>query len=371
MSNHVLFEIGIEELPARFIDDAESQLFVKTEEWLKKANITYESIKTYSTPRRLAIMIGNIAEEQKTIREEARGPQLKIAKDESGNWTKAALGFVKGQGKQPEDIYVKEIKGQEYIFVEKVIEGRKTVEILPEFKDIITSIHFPQTMRWGEGIFRFARPIRWILALFNDQVIPFEVANVTSNNVTFGHRFLGQESVITDPTRYETILEENYVIVDPERRENIILKQIHELESKINARIVVNDSLLNEVRNLVEYPTVFHGQFEEEYLQLPEEPLITSMQEHQRYFPVKSKEDDTLLPYFVSVRNGDNRELNNVVRGNEKVLRARLADAVFFYEEDKKYSIDFYIHKLKTVVFQEKIGTIYEKLTNVTKITEK
>lgn len=371
MSNHVLFEIGVEELPARFIDQAEKQLFDLTKKWLDENHIEYEAMKTYSTPRRLAIQINSIADYQTTITEEVRGPQEKIAKDENGEWSKAAIGFTKGQGKNPEDIYMREVKNTRYIFVEKRIEGKKTEEILPDFTKIISSINFPQTMRWGSDTYRFARPIRWLVALYNNKVIPFEVAHVKTDNVTYGHRFLGDICTISDPLMYESILEENFVIADPDKREKMIVEQIEELATETGYYISVEKKLLEEVRNLVEYPTAFYGRFEEDYLNLPSETLITSMAEHQRYFPVLTEADGELLAYFVSVRNGDDREIANVIRGNEKVLRARLADAAFFYEEDQKQSIDFYLDKLKTVVFQEKIGTIYEKSQNIAAITKK
>lgn len=371
MSNHVLLEIGIEELPARFIDEAEKQLKDKTEKWLQDLHIEFDEIQSFSTPRRLAILIHNIAENQTTMSEELRGPQTKIAKDEDGNWTKAAIGFSKGQGKSPDDIYIKEIKGTEYIFVEKITEGQKTATVIPGIQEIIQEIHFPQTMRWGNNSFRYARPIRWIVALLNDTVIPFEIANVQTSNKTYGHRFLGKEAMIGHPLVYEDVLKENYVIVDPQKREQLILEQINAIEKQQGFHIQVEPSLLNEVRNLVEYPTAFHGAFAEEYLQLPKETLITSMAEHQRYFPVMTEDDKALLPYFIGVRNGDDQQIDNVVKGNEKVLRARLADGAFFYEEDKKHSIEFYNNKLKTVVFQEKIGTTYDKVENVVALTKK
>lgn len=370
MSNHVLLEIGVEELPARFIDDAEKQLKENTVKWLQESRIEFESVESFSTPRRLAILIKNIAEEQTTITEEVRGPQLKIAQDEEGNWTKAAVGFTKGQGLSTDDIYTQEINGVPYIFVKKEIIGKPTIEILPNLKDIVASIQFPQTMRWGSGSFRFARPIRWLVALYNDQVIPFEVANVKTGNVTRGHRFLGKEVTIHDPLQYENLLEENYVIASPEKREKLIVSQINDIEEKEGFTVKIDPSLLQEVRNLVEYPTAFFGSFEEQYLQLPQETLITSMAEHQRYFPVMKKGTNELLPHFISVRNGNHEQIDNVIKGNEKVLRARLSDAAFFYDEDRKNSISFYIDKLKTVVFQEKIGTIYEKLDNIKQITK-
>lgn len=366
--NNVLFEIGMEELPARFIDQAEKQLNEATKAWLDKSRINREEVITYSTPRRLAVVIKGIADTQETIDEEVRGPQIKIAKDADGNWTKAAIGFSKGQGKSTEDLYEKEIKGTTYVFVNKHIEGKPVIDLLPAFKDIITSIHFSQTMRWGAGSFRFARPIRWLVALYNDQVIPFELANVQTSNVTRGHRFLGEETIISNPLEYEAALLEQCVVVDPVKREDMIQEQMKQMEEKAGFEIIVSATLLQEVRNLVEYPTAFYGSFDEDYLQLPKEVLITSMEEHQRYFPVKS-ETGKLLPYFVGVRNGDDFELANVVAGNEKVLRARLADGVFFYEEDQKNTIDFYNEKLKTVVFQEKIGTVYEKTEKIEKIT--
>lgn len=371
MSNHVLLEIGIEELPARFIDNAEEQLLNKTKRWLEDMHITFGQVSSFSTPRRLAVIIEEIAAEQTTITEVVRGPQTKIAKDEAGEWTKAAIGFAKGQGKTPNDIYIEEVKGLEYIFVEKVTEGKKTEDVLPGLKDIVTSIHFPQTMRWGNESFRYARPIRWLVALYNETIIPFDIAHVSTGNKTYGHRFLGNEVEITNPLSYEEILENNYVIADPKKREKLILEQIQSIEEETDFHIQVDPKLLNEVRNLIEYPTAFYGTFNEEYLHLPEETLITSMAEHQRYFPVMTKDQTKLLPYFVSVRNGDDKQIENVARGNEKVLRARLADGAFFYAEDKSNSIDFYNNKLKTVVFQEKIGTTYEKVQNVVALIEK
>src|SRR5690625_225967 len=370
MDNYVLLEIGIEELPARFIDQAEKQLLEKTTQWLNDLHIDFKTIESFSTPRRLTVLIKNIAAEQTTISEEIRGPQAKFAKDESGNWSKAAIGFSKGQGKSPEDIFVKEVNGTEYVFVEKVTEGKATKEVLPGLHEIISDIHFPQTMNWGSESYRFARPIRWLVALYNDTVIPFEIAHVKTSNKTYGHRFLGNEATIEHPLKYEQILADNYVIVDPEKREQKILQQIEAIEKETGFHIQVNPELLNEVRNLIEYPTAFYGTFAEEYLHLPQETLITSMAEHQRYFPVMSKEDNTLIPYFVSVRNGDDLKIENVIKGNEKVLRARLADAAFFFEEDRSKSIDFYNDKLKTVVFQEKIGTTYEKVQHVVTLTE-
>lgn len=369
MAKDVLFEIGLEELPARFIDDAESQLKFKTEKWLTELRIPYDKITSFSTPRRLAVLIENVAEFQTTIEEEVKGPALKIAKDEDGNWTKAAIGFTKGQGKSVDDIYTKELNGTDYIYVKKHIVGKPVAELLPEFHTIITSISFGKNMRWGTGRLKYARPIRWLVALYGEDVIPFEIENVKTGNTTYGHRFLGDKITLTEPAAYEALLKEQYVIADPAERERLILEGIKKEEEKRNIHIPIDSDLLNEVRNLVEYPTVFVGPFQESYLDLPEEVLITSMKEHQRYFAVRSNNGD-LLPYFAGVRNGDDYELDTVIKGNEKVLTARLSDAVFFYEEDQKNAIPFYQEKLERVIFQEKMGTYRDKVDRIVKITK-
>ncbi|MEN1970677.1 glycine--tRNA ligase subunit beta [Lentibacillus sp. N15] len=364
MAKDALFEIGLEEMPARFIDDAEKQLREKTQEWLEELRISFSSISSYSSPRRLAVLIHDMAEEQAVLEEEVKGPAVKIAQDTDGNWTKAAIGFTKGQGKTTDDIYTKDVKGTTYIFVKKHIEGNPSDMMLPSFKDIIEAIKFPQNMHWGKEKLRYVRPIRWLVALYDDQVIPFTVAHVETGRQTRGHRFLGKEVALNHTREYIDRLAENFVIAEPAKREKLIIDGIKELESQQGIQIPIAEDLLNEVRNLVEYPTVFIGEFDQAFLELPAEVLITSMKEHQRYFPVKSQTDE-LLPYFVGVRNGDAKGLETVARGNEKVLKARLADARFFYEEDRKQPIEFYLNKLKKVVFQEKLGTIHAKVERV------
>ncbi|MDY0405546.1 glycine--tRNA ligase subunit beta [Virgibacillus sp. 179-BFC.A HS] len=370
MGQHVLFEIGLEEMPARFIDQAESQLLDKTKKWLDEQRISYSGVTSFSTPRRLAVRIENIADRQEDINEEAKGPAMKIAKDDAGNWTKAAIGFTRGQGKTVDDIYTKEIKGVSYIFVKKQIIGKETMELLPSFKDVILSLQFGKNMRWGEEKLRFIRPIRWLVALYGERTIPFEIAHVKTGNTTYGHRFLGEKITLVQPQDYEKMLNEQYVIVEPKKREQLIIDGIHALENNQGFHVSIDDSLLREVRNLVEYPTVFVGSFEKEFLEVPSEVLITSMKEHQRYFPVFDDRDRKLLPHFIGVRNGDSNHLETVIRGNEKVLRARLSDAKFFFDTDQKQDIAFYQRKLANVVFQEKLGTIQDKVDRVVKITE-
>jgi glycyl-tRNA synthetase beta chain len=369
MAKDVLFEIGLEELPARFIDQAERQLKENTANWLDELRIHYDSITSYSTPRRLSVVIKRISDKQTSMEEEIKGPAEKIAKDAEGNWSKAAVGFTRGQGKTAEDIYVKEIKGIPYIYVKKYIKGKETAALLPDFKNIIMSITFGKNMRWGSESIRYARPIRWIAALYGEDVIPFEISHVQSGNATYGHRFLGDKITLTTPEDYEDLLYKNYVIADAKLREERIVKEIKELEKKENILVQIDEDLLAEVRNLVEYPTVFAGNYDESFLSLPPEVLITSMKEHQRYFPVKSSSGE-LLPEFVGVRNGNDYELETVIKGNEKVLRARLQDARFFYEEDQKNSVDYYLKKLERVVFQKKLGTYHEKVQRMVHITE-
>lgn len=368
MVQDVLFEIGLEELPARFIDDAERQLKEKTEQWLDELRLSYAEVKSFSTPRRLAVLIKGLTESQETIEEEAKGPALKIAKDQDGNWSKAAIGFTKGQGKSTDDIYTKEMKGTEYIFVEKRIEGKATFDLLTSFNTIIESIHFPENMRWANQSMRYARPIRWLVALYGEQVVPFEIATVQTGNQTYGHRFLGDSISLEKAMDYQSALKDSFVIADKKKREEMVLTQLKAIEKEHKFSVTVDVDLLQEVRNLVEYPTAFVGSFENSFLQLPTEVLITSMKVHQRYFPVKSQTGE-LLPAFIGVRNGDQNYLDTVIKGNEKVIQARLSDAEFFFEEDKKYSIDYYQEKLQRVVFQEKLGTITDKVNRVVAVT--
>ena len=368
-TSNVLFEIGLEEMPARFLSDTEKQLTEKTKAWLEASRLAYGKIDAFITPRRFAVLIHNLESKQPDLNEEVRGPKLQIAKDQAGEWSKAAIGFCKGQGKTVEDIVVKTIDGHDYIFVEKFIEGKLATNILPEFKDVVLSLNFPKNMRWGNRSLRFIRPIKWILALNDTEVIPLEIEGVVSSNETRGHRFLGQTITVADALTYEAALKEEYVIADADKRQAMIVEQIRALEAERNFVVPIDEDLLEEVTHLVEYPTVFFGEFSQAFLDVPEEALITSMKEHQRYFPVRQT-DQTLLPYFIAVRNGNRDHIDTVKRGNEKVLNARLKDAVFFYEEDQKQSIEANNEKLTRMVFQEKLGTLHDKVERVTAISQ-
>lgn len=364
---NLLLEIGLEEMPARFITDSINQLASKVENWLTNNNIGFESINLYSTPRRLAVVVMNVDERQEDSVEEAKGPARKIALSETGEWSKAAMGFTRGQGMTVEDIFFKEINGVEYAHVSKFIKGQETSALLVELQAIITSMSFPKNMRWADLDMRYVRPIKWLVAMFGSDVIPFEIAGVQTGKVTRGHRFLGEDEVtISSPEEYEETLLGQFVVADAQKRKDAILSQLEKIEEENSWTIPVDEDLLEEVNNLVEYPTALYGRFEEEFLEIPSEVLITSMKEHQRYFPVT--EGGKLLPHFVTVRNGDHLHIEKVARGNEKVLRARLADAAFFYKEDQKLQIETALDKLKTIVYHEEIGTIAEKAERVRKL---
>ncbi|MDQ0254366.1 glycyl-tRNA synthetase beta chain [Evansella vedderi] len=359
-----LLEIGLEEMPARFVTNSMDQLADNVEDWLKNHRLSFDNIKKYSTPRRLAIVIEGLDDKQADMEEEAKGPSKKIAIDSEGNWTKAAQGFSRGQGVSVEELYFKELKGEEYVFAKKFTEGQSTDVLLKGLKDVILSMQFPKNMKWGSHNLKYVRPIKWLVALFDSKVIPFGIADVHTNNTTLGHRFLGGFATLMKADDYINVLMGEHVIVDPVERKLAIRQQITELSAVEGWNIPIDEDLLEEVNNLVEYPTVLYGSFDERYLNIPEEVLITSMREHQRYFPVKDG-DGKLLPYFVTVRNGDHRHLDNVRKGNEKVLRARLADAEFFYQEDLKKPLEEGLKRLESIVYHVELGSIGDKVRRI------
>lgn len=359
-----LLEIGMEEMPARFVTDAMNQLKDAIASWLKKEAVEFDGITAYSTPRRLAVIVSGMVEKQADTEEEARGPAKKIALDENGEWTKAALGFARGQGVEPSELYFAEQKGVEYVFAKKFTVGQEMKHILPQVEATVKGLHFPKNMRWNNYDFRYVRPIHWLVALFGDEVIPFEITNVKSNRVTRGHRFLGKEVEIKTANEYVEALRFEHVIVDPSERKQLIREQIAKLASENDWIIPIDEDLLEEVNNLVELPTALYGSFDESFLEVPEEVLITSMREHQRYFPVQNK-DGKLLAHFVTVRNGNREHLDNVRSGNEKVIRARLSDAVFFYREDQKRPIDDFLAELENIVYHEDLGSLADKVRRI------
>ncbi|WMT42403.1 glycine--tRNA ligase subunit beta [Paenibacillus sp. D2_2] len=371
MSKDLLFEIGLEEMPARFIRAAMEQLSERMSKWLDDSVITHGVVESYASPRRLAVLVKDVAEKQEDVHEEVKGPSRKIALDENGEWSKAALGFARSQGATPDQFTFKDLGGTEYVYVSKSSTGVETASIVAEgLMGIIHAMNFPKNMRWGNHDFKFVRPIRWIVALYGQQVIDLEIAGVKSGNMTRGHRFLGQDTVISEPANYVEALRAQHVIVDVNERQKLIEEQIAALASEKGWNIAVKDDLLEEVLFLVETPTALYGKFEESFLNIPKEVLITSMREHQRYFPVLNNEGG-LLPYFVTVRNGNAENLDIISRGNEKVLRARLSDAKFFYEEDQKLQIKDALSKLESIVFHEELGTVGDKVRRIRRNAEK
>jgi glycyl-tRNA synthetase beta chain len=371
MPKDLLLEIGLEEVPARFVRGAMDQLKDKTEKWLQSSRLAYEDIRAYATPRRLAVAVYGLADRQEDVHEEVKGPSRKIALDENGGWSKAALGFSRSNGVQPEDLYFKEIGGAQYVFASKSSRGADTAALLPEaLPALVTSLAFPKNMRWGSRELRYVRPIRWLVALHGSEIVPFEIAGVASGRTTRGHRVLGREADIPEPKAYVETLRAQSVIADVGERQAAIESGIRELARQRGWHIAVKDDLLEEVLFLVETPTVLAGSFDPAFLDIPQDVLITSMREHQRYFPVLDAAGK-LLPHFVTVRNGDSTSLDVVAKGNEKVLRARLSDAKFFYEEDKKLAIPDALAKLENIVYHEELGTMAEKVRRVRAVADR
>lgn len=364
MPKDYLFEIGTEEMPAHVVFRSVKQLADRTQKFLNENGLDFKDIKTYSTPRRLTILVEDLAEKQEDIDEVKKGPAKKIAQDADGNWTKAAQGFARGQGMTADDIYFEELKGTEYAYVHVQKEGKKASDILLGMSDIIKDMTFPTKMRWDSNDFEFVRPIHWLVSLFGNDVVPVKILDITAGRKTQGHRFLGDSVVLASADDYVDALKDQFVIVDAKERQDMIVNQMNELAKKNNWIIKEDKNLLEEVTNLVEYPTVFAGSFDEKYLQIPNEVLITSMKDNQRYLEVYD-ENGKLINHFIAVRNGNKDYLDNVISGNEKVLVARLDDAQFFYDEDRKYPLSHFADKMQSVSFHDKIGSMAEKMARV------
>ena len=364
MAKDYLFEIGTEEMPAHVVERSVKQLAEKTSKFLKENGLKFKSIKTFSTPRRLTILVEELSEKQADIDEIKKGPAKKIALDQDKNWTRAAQGFARGQGMTTDDIYFEELKGTEYAYVHVQKEGKKATDILLGMSDIVKAMTFPTKMRWDSHDFEFVRPIHWLVSLYGNEVVPVKILDITAGRKTEGHRFLGDSVVLANSSDYEDALKDQFVIVDSTKRRTMIVDQMNKLVKKNNWQIKPDKSLLEEVTNLVEYPTVFTGSFDKKYLEMPKEVLITSMKDNQRYFEVYDQ-DDKLINHFIAVRNGNKDYLENVVSGNEKVLVARLDDAQFFYDEDRKYPLSHFVQKLDNVSFHDKIGSMSEKMKRV------
>jgi len=359
-----LLEIGMEEIPARFLLDLSQQLEKRVADFLAEERLAYESLSAYATPRRLAVLVHGLAERSQDVSTKAKGPSLKIAKDAEGNWTKAALGFIKGQGASQEDVIVESIKGEDYIFVNKHLPGKAADQVLSGLNRVLEAMTFPVTMTWHDYETPFIRPVHWIVALLDQELVPLEFVGVKSDRISLGHRFLGHDVTLAKATDYVEALRAQHVLVDFEERRANIRQQLANLASAKGWQVPVDEDLLEEVTAIVEWPTVFYGDFEDKYLSVPHCVLITAMRDHQRYFYALDAKGE-LLPVFISVRNGNDQHLANVVKGNQKVLRARLEDALFFYQEDLKHDLNFFVDKLANVNEHFKLGTLADKQVRV------
>lgn len=360
--NNYLLEIGVEELPSRFVNMAIEQLYEKSKKLLIENEIAFEDVKVYATPRRLSLIIEGLDEKQKDIQKEVKGPSVKIAYDDDKKPTKPLLGFMKSQNISEDDLVIKELKGTDYVFANISSIGRKSSEILAEIMpSLIKDINFPKNMRWGGKNIRFARPIRWVVSLLNDEVVEFDFEGIPVGNKTKGHRFLGSSEIIIDEVNnYEKLLEDNYVILDQNKRREIIKYESTKIAKTLGGEIHENEDLLEELTFIVEYPTPIKGSIKEKYLSLPKEVVTTTMIDHLRFTPIYSQ-DGELLPYFITVRNGTKDYEDIVIAGNEKVLGARLEDAKFFYEDDISKTLEEYVENLKGVLFHDKLGSMLAK----------
>ena len=365
MAKDLLFEIGAEEIPAGFMPNILGQLKTLAETKLNDAHLPFESIATYGTPRRLALIVKGLADTSAEISERHKGPSASIAYDADGNVTKAAIGFARGKGLDVADLVVED----GYIYAETKTAGVPAKDIVTDMlPQLITGLNFPKSMHWGNLDAKFVRPVRWLVALLDEEVIPVEFATVKSGNVTRGHRFLGADEItIKNAASYVDTLKENFVMVDQNARRELISKQLHDIAASKNASIVWDDDLLEEINYLVEWPTALCGGFEESYLALPDAAIITPMKDHQRYFPLVDQ-DGKLLPMFLTVRNGSDHSIEVVQAGNERVLRARLDDAKFFFNEDRKKPLIDRQDGLTKIVFQEGLGNLADKTERLLKL---
>ena len=371
MHNYLL-EIGVEEIPSDYVKNTKIQLKEKFKNLLEENKLSYEEIEIESTPRRFMVLLKNVVENDKAETISVRGPSVKIAFDEEKNPTRALEGFLKGQKASLDDVIIKEQKGEDYIFVEKKEESKSLEDVLKEnVYEIVKSISFPRSMRWGGKSIRWARPIRWFVSLLDDEILDFDAEGIDVGNITKGHRSLGSDRIVIEKIAdYEEKLKENYVILRGKDRRDFILKGLNSLSNQVGGEYMKDEKLLDEVVNIVEYPTVLVGEIDHEYLELPREVITTPMKDHQRYFPILD-DKGKLLPYFCLVRNGDDYESQNVIEGNKKVLVARLEDAKFFYNLDTEKKLEEYVKDLENLVFFEGLGNMDQKRERLVELAQR
>ncbi|RII26527.1 MAG: glycine--tRNA ligase subunit beta [Geobacter sp.] len=372
MSTKELFlEIGTEEIPAGFIPRAMAEMEAMITKELTNARLSFDEVKTLATPRRLVLSVKGIPAVQPDAEVTATGPSRKAAFDAEGKPTKAAEGFARGQGVDVSALKVISTEKGEYLAVTKLESGQPTFELLSEIlPTMVANIPFKKSMRWGSQDVRFARPVHWIVALFDGIVVPFNFGNINSGNVSRGHRFMANQPFpVRDFAHYQEECERHFVIPDPERRKEIIRRETHRVAKSTGGHLLPDEELLEQVTFLVEYPSAVAGTFSPEFLKVPKEVLITSMRSHQRYFSIVDA-NGNLLPGFITINNTLTEDPSVVVKGNERVLRARLSDARFFFEEDKKVKLDERVETLKKVVYQQKLGTSFEKMERFRALAE-
>ncbi|HSB77210.1 MAG TPA: glycine--tRNA ligase subunit beta [Candidatus Methylomirabilis sp.] len=369
MGNELLFEIGTEEIPSGYIPPALEELKAVALRLLQEQRLNFVAVRTLATPRRLTLCVDGLAEHQADARREVVGPPKAVAFDADGNPTKAAQGFARAQGVPVEALEVRVLDRGEYLVAVQEEKGARTPEILSTLlPKLLTVLSFPKFMRWGEGTFRFVRPIRWLLAVYAGKVVPFSVDGLQSDAKTYGHRFLSPRGIrVRNLEEYLSKLEEKYVIASTDRRRALVRTQVTEAAAAVKGQPILENDLLETVTNLVEFPTAVCGSFKPEYLELPREVIITPMQKHQRYFPVVDA-SGKLLPHFVTVSNMRAKDMDLIRQGNERVLRARLNDAEFFYKEDRKHPLAERIPQLQHIIFQEKLGTVHAKVERLRKL---
>ncbi len=369
----LLFEIGTEEIPAGFLQPALSQLKDNFSRKAKELNIDFGRVKTTGTPRRITLLVNDLAEKQNDIKEELLGPSEKAGVGPDGKFTRAAVGFANSKGADVADLQVTETPKGKYLLLVRDVQGRNTVEILPELLfDLIGEFNFPKSMRWGSNHKSFARPIQWLTALFGKETVPFAFEGIESANVSRGHRFMANEPFgVSSPESYEKQLEEKSVIVDGAKRRELVIEEIKravkESDSLADGQVFIDENLVDTVTNLVEIPYGVCGEYDKKFLQLPAEVLITSMREHQKYFPVIAR-DGSLLPGFVAVNNTRVNNPDVTRKGHQRVLRARLEDALFFYNSDREVSLESRLPRLRGIIFQAKLGTMLEKNDRLVKL---
>jgi len=370
MSRELLFEIGTEELPWGAIESGREQLGAKAEELLQASRLAFEAMEVFSTPRRLAVYLADLAERQEDREQVLKGPAAGAAFDAEGRPTQAAIGFARSKGTDPAELEVQETPKGKFVFAVVKEEGRPTLELLPALlADLARSLNFKKAMRWGSGEFRFARPVRWLLALYGAQVVPVELDGLQADNTTRGHRLYTSKTLtIWEPNRYVEVLRGANVIAREEERRQVIVNGIANLTAARGLAAMAEQAIIEEVTDLTENPHVIMGTFPERYLQLPREVLVTAMEEHQRYIPVENASGE-LEPSFLVVHNGDPAAEDNIRAGNERVLRARLDDAFFFYIDDTREPLEAKVEKLKHVVFQADLGTLYDKALRLAKLS--